>query len=69
MDEIGVYKKKKKNYRKMKCQKKDNKVIIDVLATKFELSKSEVLMAYETFHKKYPEGEILKTEFLKENKV
>ena len=70
MDGIRHHKKKKKNFRKMKCQKKDRKAdMIEVLAARLELSKSDVNLAYETFKKKYPDGEIPKFEFLEENKV
>ena len=41
----------------------------DILAAKFKLSKIEVLTAYEQFYRNFPEGFILKEDYMEENKV
>lgn len=42
---------------------------IKILEAKFNMTKIDALLAYEKFHKKHPDGEIKKKDFLEENKV
>ena len=45
------------------------KDLLEFLRTKIDLSEEEILIAYDEFHKKYPAGEINKTQFLAQSKV
>ena len=77
MADSNIRKRRKKTFIKRKYQrqikeadKQSTKMeMTELLAAKFNLSKIEILVAYEKFHKKYPDGLICKEKYMEENKV
>ena len=74
MEGNKMKRKRKNNFMKRKYpstfDKQSLKIeMTEVLAAKFELSKIEVLTAYEQFYRNFPEGFILKENYMEENKV
>jgi hypothetical protein len=74
MEEKKTKRKRKKSFIKRKYPKAFDKQTLkikmtEVLAAKFNLSKIEVLIAYEQFYRNFPEGFIMKEDYMEENKV
>ena len=76
---ILTKKKKRKDKKKRKKQaeeaaaalaaENEKAALVDSLLSKTDLSKSEILAAYDKFYSKYPDGEITKKQFLEESSV
>ena len=47
----------------------EKKALVESLLVKTDLSRSEILTAYDKFYSKYPGGEITKKQFLEESSV
>ena len=77
MSDTNTRKRRRKTFIRRKYQRQLKEVdkqsakmeMTDLLAAKLNLSKIDILLAYEDFHKKHPDGLISKEKYMEENKV